>query len=66
MEGLDPIQPVGPDMQYLLPHGTPDQVTAEVRRFCELLGDGGGYILGPAHLFQPEVPPENILAVYRG
>ena len=23
-----------------------------------------GYILGPAHLFQPDVPPENILAVY--
>ena len=22
-------------------------------------------ILGPAHLFQPDVPPENILAVYR-
>jgi hypothetical protein len=29
-----------------------------------LLGAGGGYILGPAHLFQPDVPPENILAVY--
>jgi hypothetical protein len=26
---------------------------------------GGGYILSPAHLFQPDVPPENILAVYR-
>jgi len=25
---------------------------------------GGGYILGPAHLFQPDVPPENILAMY--
>ncbi len=25
----------------------------------------GGYILGPTHLFQPDVPPENILAVYR-
>ena len=83
---LDPIQPVGPDMQpgalkaahgaqlsfhggidmqHLLPHGTPDQVTAEARRYCELLGAGGGYILGPAHLFQPDVPPENIVAVYR-
>ena len=84
---LDPIQPVGPDMQpeklkvaygrqlsfhggidvqHLLPHGTPEQVTAEARRYGELLGAGGGYILGPAHLFQPDVPPENILAVYRG
>ena len=29
------------------------------------LGRDGGYILGPAHLFQPDVPPENILAMYR-
>jgi uroporphyrinogen-III decarboxylase len=55
----------GIDMQRLLPHGTPDAVTAEARRYCELLGVGGGYILGPAHLFQPDVPPENTLAVYR-
>jgi uroporphyrinogen decarboxylase len=54
----------GIDMQRLLPHGTPDEVRAEVRRYCETLGGSGGYILGPAHLFQPDVPPENILAVY--
>ena len=51
-------------MQRLLPHGTPDEVRAEVRRYCETLGAGGGYILAPAHLFQPDVPPENVLAVY--
>ncbi len=83
---LDPIQPVGSDMQpgalkaayggqlsfhggidmqHLVPHGTPEEITAEARRYCELLGAGGGYILGPSHLFQPDVPPENILAVYR-
>lgn len=56
----------GMDMQRLLPHGTPAEVEAEARRYCEVLGAGGGYILGPAHLFQPDVPPENILAVYRG
>ncbi|MDO8545040.1 MAG: uroporphyrinogen decarboxylase family protein [Opitutaceae bacterium] len=55
----------GIDMQELLPRGTPTQVEAEVRRYCKVLGAGGGYILGPAHLFQPDVPPENILAVYR-
>lgn len=83
---LDPIQPVGPemqpetlkaefgdrlsfhggiDMQELLPHGTPAEVEAGVRRYCEVLGKDGGYILGPAHLFQPDVPPENIMAMYR-
>lgn len=55
----------GIDMQELLPKGSPTQVEAEARRYCEVLGAGGGYILGPAHLFQPDVPPQNILAVYR-
>jgi uroporphyrinogen decarboxylase len=55
----------GIDMQRLLPRGAPAEVRAEVRRYCETLGRGGGYILGPAHLFQPDVPPENILAVYQ-
>jgi uroporphyrinogen decarboxylase len=54
----------GIDMQRLLPRGSPDEVRAEVRRYCATLGRNGGYILGPAHLFQPDVPPENILAVY--
>ena len=77
---LDPIQPTCPemqrefgdrlcfhrgiDMQNLLPKAPPAEVEAEVRRDCEVLGRGGGYILGPAHLFQPDVPPEDILAVY--
>jgi uroporphyrinogen decarboxylase len=56
----------GLDMQNLLPHASPAQVEREARRYCEVAGAGGGYILGPAHLFQPDVPPENILAVYRG
>jgi len=55
----------GIDMQKLLLMGTPSEVEAEARRYCEVLGAGGGYILGPAHLFQPDVPPENVLAVYR-
>lgn len=54
----------GIDMQKLLPFGTPEQVQAEARRYCEVLGSSGGYILGPAHFFQPDVPPENVLAAY--
>jgi uroporphyrinogen decarboxylase len=54
----------GLDMQSLLPHGTPEQVRREAQRYCEVLGPGGGYILSPAHLFQPDVPPENIVACY--
>ena len=55
----------GIDMQKLLSQATPEQVRAEVRRYCETLGRDGGYILGPAHFFQLDVPPENVLAVYR-
>lgn len=54
----------GIDMQELLPRGTTEQVTGQVRRYCDILGQGGGYILAPAHFFQPDVPPENILAFY--
>lgn len=54
----------GIDMQQLLPRGTPQEIARTVRHYCQTLGSGGGYILGPAHLFQPDVPPENILAVY--
>jgi len=56
----------GLDMQRLLPKGSVDQVKAEARRYSETLGQQGGYVLAPAHLFQPDVPPENILAVYAG
>jgi uroporphyrinogen decarboxylase len=55
----------GIDMQQVLPGSTPEGVQAVVRRYCQALGAGGGYILSPAHLFQPDVPPENILAVYK-
>jgi len=54
----------GIDMQQVLPFSTPEQVRAVAQRYCTSLGAGGGYILCPSHLFQPEVPPENILAVY--
>jgi uroporphyrinogen decarboxylase len=56
----------GLDMQRLLPRGTPEEVRAEARRYCEILGANGGYILSPAHLFQPDVPPANIVAMYEG
>lgn len=54
----------GLDMQHLLPHGTVEQVEAEAARYCATLGQAGGYILAPAHLFQPDVLPQNILAMY--
>jgi len=54
----------GIDIQHLLPHGTPEEIRAEVKRAEELLGKGGGYILAPAHHIQSDTPIENILAMY--
>ena len=37
----------------------------EVRRLIDVLGEGGGYIIGPGHTYiQVDAPPENILAMY--
>jgi uroporphyrinogen decarboxylase len=53
------------DTQRVLPLGTPDEVRAEVERRIEDLGEGGGYVLGAVHNIQPDVPVENILAMYQ-
>jgi hypothetical protein len=44
--------------------GTTEEVRRKFTRYCLVLGRQGGSILAPGHLFQPEVPPENILAFY--
>ncbi len=52
------------DNQQLLPHGTPEEVRAAVRRAVSALAPGGGYILAAAHLIEPDIPPANVLAMY--
>ncbi len=54
----------GIDIQQLLPYGTPQQVADEVEKAKKVLGEGGGYILAPAHHVQADTPLENILALY--
>ena len=51
------------DTNYVLPKGTVEEVEAEVRKRIKELGPTG-YIIGPVHDVQPDVPPENILALY--
>jgi uroporphyrinogen decarboxylase len=48
--------------QGLLPFGTPEQIRAEVARLKREMGQGGGYILGPAKSLQPETPTANAAA----
>jgi len=52
------------DIQTVLSQGTPAQVRAEVARLCQVLGQGGGFILAPTNNIMPETPVENVLALY--
>ncbi len=48
--------------QTTLPSGTPDDVRRQVREMIDTVGDGGGLVLAPTHLVEPEVPWENLMA----
>jgi uroporphyrinogen decarboxylase len=54
----------GIDSQRLLPRGTPEEVRAEVRRMFSIMGPGGGWVLAAVHNIQPDVPPENVVAMF--
>jgi len=53
----------GVDTQAVLPTGTVREVKDEVRRNVEALAPGGGYVFGPVHNIQADVPPQNVLAM---
>jgi uroporphyrinogen decarboxylase len=53
----------GIDTQFVMPRGSTADVRAEVQRRIRDLAPGGGYLLAAVHCIQPDVPPENILAM---
>ena len=55
----------GVDNFRILPSGSPGDVREEVARRVRDLGAGGGYVLNAVHNIQPDVPVENILALYQ-
>lgn len=54
----------GVDTQKVLPAGTPEDVTNEVRERIRVMGEGGGFVLAPVHNVQFDVPAANIRALY--
>jgi len=54
----------GADTRKVLPRGTPDEVRDHVRRNIEALAPGGGFVFATAHNMLPDIPPENIEAMY--
>ncbi len=54
----------GVDTQGVLPRGTPDEVRASARDNLTAFKPGGGYVFNTVHNIQPEVPPENLVALF--
>lgn len=55
------------DVQHLLSHGSPQEVRDGVRRVMDTLGQpfGGGLLVGPANVITPEIPFENLQALFQ-
>ena len=52
------------DIQDTLPHGSREDIRAEVKLRMETIGKGGGLLLTPAHNVQSDTSLANILAFY--
>jgi uroporphyrinogen decarboxylase len=50
--------------QTTMPLGTPEEVKATIRERIETVGRGGGLLLAPTHVLEPDVPWQNILAFF--
>jgi uroporphyrinogen decarboxylase len=48
--------------QTTMPYGTPVDVRAAVKHMVDTVGQGGGLLLAPTHVIEPDVPWENIIA----
>ena len=54
----------GVDISHAMP-GTLEDVRKDVDRCLRDLAPGGGYILAPCNHLQADVPPENVIELYR-
>lgn len=52
----------GIGVQSVMPNGTPEEVGAKVLETNNLLGKEGGLLLAPAHILDPAIPWENVMA----
>ncbi len=52
----------GIGVQSVMPHGTPDEVRAATRSTIDSLGVDGGFLVAPAHILDPAIPWENVVA----
>jgi len=55
----------GTDTQTIVPRGSVADVKRMVETLIEQVGEGGGYIFASCHNVQPDVPLENLLAMFQ-
>jgi len=49
-------------VQSVMPNGTPEEVASKVYETNEILGKKGGLLIAPAHILDPAIPWDNIIA----
>jgi uroporphyrinogen decarboxylase len=54
----------GIDTQSVLNRATPQQVKGHVKRNVEIFSKDGGYVFNTVHNIMPDVPPQNIIAMF--
>ena len=53
----------GVDTQAVLNRDTPAGIEDAVKRSVDILAPGGGFVFTQVHNIQPDVPPENVVAM---
>ncbi len=54
----------GCDTQHILPYADIQTIKEHVKKCIETLSPSGGFVFCQIHNIQPDVPPENIMAMY--
>ncbi len=54
----------GVDTASILNRATPQQIKDHVKRNLEVFSTGGGYVFNTVHNIMPDVPPQNIVAMF--
>ncbi len=54
----------GCDTRHVLNRATPQQVKDHVKERVAIFAPGGGFVFNPIHNILPDVPPENVIAVF--
>ena len=54
----------GADTRHVLNQASPAEVKDHVKRLLDVFAPGGGYVFNTVHNILPDVPPENIVAMY--